>query len=229
MLAKTGDTMLKDDAEFRRAAELALSKAAERDARLIKPQSEGDPTWYVVRAVGKSDDAAIDGLNRLDIETYYPQVMQMRPVQRKLLSAAQRRSGIVIKKPQLGPLFPRYIFARFGMARASWRDVFKIAGVGGMLCEGDLPVRVTDDLIGAIRSRESNGAVPGSVTLRAVFKVGDKVTVTDGVFASFPGVVEKGIDCPIEDIDPDTRIKVAVHIFGRATPVELEVWQVSKR
>lgn len=215
--------------EFRRIAEQALARAAADDAKMVRNHAAGDLGWYVVRAVGKSDDAALDGLKRLDIETYYPQVMQMRPVPRKTLSMAQRRSGMVIKKPQLGPLFPRYIFAKFGMAKQSWRDVFKIAGVSGMICEGDLPVRVREALIDTIRTRESGGVVPGSDTLRAVFGIGDKVTVTDGVFASFPGVVEKGIDCAIEDIDPDTRIKVAVNLFGRATPVELEVWQVSKR
>ena len=37
-----------------------------------------------------------------------------------------------------------------------------------------------------------------------------------------------GLDLPIEKLDANTRIKVAVNIFGRATPVELEYWQVAK-
>jgi transcriptional antiterminator NusG len=220
--------MERDDQEFRRAAERALARSAEIEARRVHAQIEGDQSWYVVRAVGKSDDFALDGLKRLDIETYYPQVLQMRKVPRRELSASQRRSGVEIRKPQLGPLFPRYIFARFGMARESWRDVFKIAGVGGMLCQGDLPVRVRDELIVSIKKRESDGSIKGSDTIRAVFGIGDHVVVTAGPFASFPGIVEKGIDCPVEDIDPRTRIEVAVNIFGRATPVELEVWQVAK-
>ena len=226
MLAKTTNDF--SPAEFREIAERALSHAATADAKTPRNSSD-DLGWYVVRAVGKSDDYALDGLRRLEIETYYPQVLQMRKVPRRELSAAQRQSGVEIKKPRLGPLFPRYIFARFGMARQSWRDVFKIVGVGGMLCQGDLPVKVREDLIGAIRRRENDGSIKGSDTLRAVFGIGDRVVVTDGVFASFPGTVEKGIDCAIEDIDPDTRIKVAVDIFGRATPVDLEVWQVAKR
>lgn len=226
MLAKA--TMLSDDLEFRQSAERALARAAELDSRRLRVNTDCDQSWYVVRAVGKSDQQALDWLKRLEIETYYPQVMQMRKMPRRLLSMAQRRSGTEILKPQIGPLFPRYIFARFGMARESWRDVFRTAGVGGMLCQGDLPVRMSNDLIGAIKSRESNGAVPASETVRALFRIGEKVQVTDGPFASFPGIVEKGIDCAIGDLDPDTRIKVAVNIFGRATPVDLEVWQVAK-
>jgi len=219
-----------NDHQFREAAEAALATAAERDARRPRIREDGDLNWYIVRSVGKTDQAALDGLKRCHIETYYPTVLQMRKVPRRELSANQRRSGMEIRKPMQGPLFPRYIFARFGMARESWREVFRMAGVGGMLCEGDLPVRISEKLIASIKERENDGGlIAGSDTLRAIFKVGDQVTVTDGPFASFPGLVEKGIDVAVEDLDPDTRIKVAVNIFGRATPVELEVWQVAKR
>jgi transcription termination/antitermination protein NusG len=190
------------------------------------PEDEG---FYIVRSTtGRSDQTAIDWLERLGIEVYYPRVMEMRKVPRRKLSASQRRAGVEVKKPQLSPLFPRYIFARFGMARHSWRDIFKFAGISGMVCNGDLPVMVPASLIAKIRARENDGVVAGTDSVRAVFGIGDHVTVTDGPFASFPGIVERGFDISIEELEPNLRIKVAVNIFGRATPVELEVWQVAK-
>jgi transcription termination/antitermination protein NusG len=187
--------------------------------------------WHIVRSVGRRDDQVLGWLKRMGVETYYPMVVEMRPVPRRRLSMSQRMAsdrGVVVCKPQEGPLFPRYIFAKFDMGKSGWREAFKFAGVGGMVCEGDLPVWVPDALITSIRSRENNGLVSGSETLRSVLKVGDRVLITNGPFASFDGIVDDALDKSIEKVDPEDRITVAVNLFGRSTPVELTRWQIEK-
>ena len=58
-------------------------------------------------------------------------------------------------------------------------------------------------------------------TPKVIFERGDNIKITEGPFVNFSGSVE--------DVNPDKgRIKVMVSIFGRATPVELEYWQVER-
>lgn len=216
------------DAEFRACAEQALAKAG--SLALPQPLSEEQKgPWFIVHVVGKTDAHAVDWLGRAGIETFYPMVLQMKKVPRMNLSKAQRASGIEIKRPQKAPLFPRYIFARLMMGNAFSGDIFSVAGIGGMICKDNAVVRIDEQLIEQLRQRAGSGAIDGKETTRIVFGIGEGVTVTDGPFASFPGTIEQGIDKPIEQLDPDDRIKVAVSIFGRLTPVELAVWQVTKR
>lgn len=182
--------------------------------------------WYIVQCLRNSDQQVLDAFGRYKLETYYPTVMQMKPMPRRAMSAAQRLSGLTVMKPREAPVFPRYVFTRFDISIRGWREAFDYAGVGLMGQKG-MPIWMPDDLIDRVRQRVGS-PVTTSDSLRVFFDVGEKVVVNNGPFASFPGIVEEGLDCPMEKLDASMRIKVAVNIFGRATPVELEYWQVSK-
>lgn len=224
--------MANSDADVRGRAALDTKDQAAGDAciwpRMLRIET-GPMRWHVVHCIGRTDQAVLEWLHdRFRFETYYPTVREMRPLPLRKLSARQRASGVQIMRPQVVPFFPRYVFVRFDMARNNWREIFKFAGVGGMICEGNLPVWVSDNLIASIRKREVDGAVPGKTLARVIFEIGDEVRVIDGPFASFPGIVENTLNLSIEDLDVDTRIRVAVNIFGRATPVDLELSQIEK-
>src|SRR5216683_2705899 len=94
--------------------------------------------------------------------------------------------------------FPGYVLVKMELTDETWHLVKNTP-------------KVTNFLGGGGRGR------PVSIT----FEVGEQVRVSDGPFTSFNGVVE--------EVDEEkARIKVAVSIFGRATPVELEYSQVEK-
>lgn len=210
--------------EIVRRTEYAEEQAAKRQAAREAP----GPKWYIVQCGRRTDQQVLDAFDRFKIETFYPTITEMKPLPRRRMSQQQRRSGFAVMQPQESALFPRYVFTRFDICQQGWREAFDYAGVGGIMCHSSMPIWMPDEAINRVRER-STSAITTSETLRLFLKIGDKVMVTNGPFASFPGVVEEALDIPIEKLDAATRIKVAVNIFGRATPVDLEYWQVSKR
>ena len=116
--------------------------------------------------------------------------------------------------------FPGYVLVQMEMNEATWhliKDTPRVMGfIGGT---ADKPAPITEKEADAILRRVADsGDKPKPKTL---FEPGETVRVTDGPFADFNGVVE-------EVNYEKSRIQVAVLIFGRSTPVELEFSQVEK-
>ena len=116
--------------------------------------------------------------------------------------------------------FPGYVLVQMEMNEATWhliKDTPRVMGfIGGT---ADKPAPITEKEADAILRRVADsGDKPKPKTL---FEPGEMVRVIDGPFADFSGVVE-------EVNYEKSRIQVAVTIFGRSTPVELEFSQVEK-
>ena len=115
---------------------------------------------------------------------------------------------------------PGYVLVHMEMSDEGYHLVTGINRVTGFLGPQGRPMPMRDAEVNAILNRvEENEAQPRTLIH---FEVGEKVTVTDGPFEGFDGMVE-GVD------DDNQRLKVSVSIFGRATPVELEYTQVTKQ
>ncbi len=115
--------------------------------------------------------------------------------------------------------YPGYILIKMIMNDDTWHLVKKVTKVSGFLGAANKPVPLRQDEAERILGQIREGVE--SVVPTINFEIGETVKVADGPFASFNGVVE--------EVDADrSRLKVAVSIFGRATPVELEYTQVEK-
>jgi len=124
------------------------------------------------------------------------------------------------KKVQTEKRFmPGYVLVKMEMTDKAYHTVNEINRVTGFLGPQGRPTPMRDAEVARIMNQVEEGAEhPRSIIS---FQTGETVNVTDGPFEGFSGMVE--------DVDQgNSRLKVSVSIFGRATPVELEFTQVAK-
>ena len=115
---------------------------------------------------------------------------------------------------------PGYVLVKMDMSEEAYHAIKGINRVSGFLGANGKPTPLPDAEVARIINQvEEGGEKPRSLI---AFEIGEKVNVTDGPFEGFAGTVEE-----VDDIN--SRLKLTVSIFGRATPVELEFTQVQKQ
>ena len=108
-------------------------------------------------------------------------------------------------------VFPGYVLIKMVMTDESWYVVKNVRGVTGFVGSANKPTPLTEDEVAQL------GVEKREIVVN--YKVGDSVKVCDGPLTSFMGTVEA------LDVDKN-KVRVVVSMFGRETPVELELDQV---
>ena len=115
--------------------------------------------------------------------------------------------------------FPGYVLVKMEMTDPAYVLIKNTPKVTGFLGTDNKPIPITEEEAMRILHQVKEGVERPKPSVS--FEIGEQVRVADGPFASFSGHVE--------EVDEErARLKVAVSIFGRPTPVELEFGQVEK-
>jgi len=114
-------------------------------------------------------------------------------------------------------MFPGYLLVQVDLTDEVWHLIRSIPKVIGLLGKDKSPTALSDTEIEEILNRIGSTAVKPRP--KTIFGVGDKVKIVDGPFRKFTGTVE--------EFNPErARVKVALTVFGRPTPVVLDPMQV---
>lgn len=171
--------------------------------------------WYIVHAYSgfekKVAQEILKTAAQKDLSKFIEEVCvpteEVMEVKKGKKTAAERK------------FFPGYVLVRMELNDETWHLVKNTQKVTGFLGGGGKPQPISDKEAAHIFQQMKEGVKLASKELS--FDVGESVKVIDGPFESFVGVIE-ALD------ESRKKLKVAVSIFGRATPVELEFTQVEK-
>jgi transcriptional antiterminator NusG len=172
--------------------------------------------WYVVHAYSGFEKQVMRTLlERVALNGYEDRFGEILVPTEEVVEMREGK-----KRKSERKFYPGYVLVQMEMDDETWHMVKNTPRVLGFIGgTKDKPAPITEKEAEAILRRVESGVdKPKPKTL---FEPGEIVRVTEGPFADFNGVVE--------EVDYDkSRVKVAVLIFGRSTPVELEFGQVEK-
>lgn len=152
--------------------------------------------WYVAHTHVHAEAKAALNLRRQGYTVFFPRYRKRR--------RHARRSEIVS-----APLFPRYVFVLIDLAAQRWRSIGSTFGVAHLICRGEEPAVVPDNVISELQSRED---AEGLVRLETpTFAPGAKVRVRYGAFGDILGLFEGMTD--------RERVAILLDLLGRKVRV----------
>jgi len=183
----------------------------------MSEEIESNKRWYIIHAQSNYEEYVKDALTKriatAGVEDKFGEILVPKEKVVEMKAGQKRESE--------RKLFPSYVLVQVDMDDEIWhlvRHTPKVLGfIGGKAGKpAPIPAREVEKILQSIQDNVEGKAKP-----KTMFEIGQVVRVIEGPFADFNGVVE-------EVNYEKSRLRVAVLIFGRSTPVELEFGQVEK-
>lgn len=163
--------------------------------------------WYVVHTYSGYENKVASNLEKTVENRQLQELIQEIRVPTETvteITEAGKRKEVERK------IFPGYVIVKMIMTDESWYAVRNIRGCTGFVGPSSKPVPLTEDEVERLGIEKR--------TIEVSYQVGDSVNIVDGPLEGFIGVVEE------MDVEKN-RVRVVVSMFGRDTPVELELDQ----
>lgn len=175
----------------------------------MSQEKDMQPKWYVVHTYSGYENKVKTDLEKTvknrELEDYIFDIVV--PMEEQIEIKDGKR------KTNLKKVFPGYVLVKMIVTEESWYIVRNTRGVTGFVGSGTDPIPLTDDEIRKMGFEISE--------INVDYDVNDSIQITDGPFKDYIGVVQS--------INKEkNKVKVLISMFGRETPVELELYQVQK-
>ena len=183
---------------------------ATEKANLTTPAEEAQ--WYVIHAYSGHEEKVKKNLEkRIESMDMHDRILEVFVPMEDEIEIKDGKRRHVQKR-----IFPGYILVKMVMSDESWYVVRNTPGVTSFVGSGNKPVPLQENELRSILKQ-----VKQEPQIRVEFQLGESVRVVDGPFADFLGKVD--------EINAEKgKLKVLVNMFGRETPVELDLLQVEK-
>jgi transcriptional antiterminator NusG len=188
---------------------------------LTETETDFTKRWYVLRVASNREEQVRDALSRkVEIEALQQQIGRILVPTEKVKRVRGGQQRVYERK-----LYPGYVFVEMApsedgnVQEESWFIIKETSGVGDFIGTEGKPSPMSDAEVAKMLNQADRPEDTPSIQME--FKNDDRIKIKGGSFEGFEG--------DVEDIDSEKgTVRVIVTIFGRATPLDIEYWQLEK-